>query len=121
MSKETLLDNFETLFKTVFQPVLRILSSWNTKFPGGGDARAALCHNYVDLLTVWSLKLERELARELMTAPLQQFFSCFELVHMKKREINLDSSSFMDVSSSVDDGEGEAKDIPKSPGECLAW
>ncbi|XP_031561035.1 WD repeat-containing protein 81-like isoform X2 [Actinia tenebrosa] len=116
MSKETFVDNFETLFKSLFQPVLRILSSWNTKFPGGGDARAALCHNYVDLLTVLSLKLERELARELMIAPLQQFFSCFELVHLKKKEYKLGRSSFIVVSSSVSLTDSPVPQIPETQG-----
>ena len=70
--------------KEVFQPVIRVLSSYATAFPGGVAARQAICRSYIDVLTVVCLKLERELARENMTAPLQQFFSCFELDRMRK-------------------------------------
>ncbi|XP_048586310.1 WD repeat-containing protein 81 isoform X1 [Nematostella vectensis] len=117
MSKETLVDNFETLVKTVFQPVLRILSSWNIKFPGGGEARAALCHSYVDLLTALSMKLERELTRELMTAPLQQFFSCFALVHLKK-EYRLGGASSTAVTSTAMGGnEGSQTNLLEPQGD----
>ena len=104
----------------VFQPLLRILASSNLKFPGGGSARAALCHSYVDLLTALSQKLERELAQDLMTPLVQQFFSCFELVHMKKKVYKLGASSFTAVSSiersiSVKDKSFEVEDKEKSP------
>ena len=89
----------QTFSHGVFQPLLRILASSNLKFPGGGSARTALCHSYVDLLTALSQKLERELAREFMTPLVQQFFSCFELVHMKKKVFKLGESSFTAVTS----------------------
>ena len=68
----------------VFQPIIRTLSSYTLTFPGGVAARQAICRSYIDVLTAVCLKLERDLARENMTAPVQQFFSCFELERMRK-------------------------------------
>ena len=72
----------------IFQPVIRILSSYTLPFPGGIAARQAICRSYIDVLTVVCLKLERDLARDYMTAPLQQFFSCFELERMRTIKMN---------------------------------
>lgn len=68
----------------LFQPIIHILSSYTLAFPGGVAARQALCRSYIDVLTAVCLKLERELARENMTAPVQHFFSCFELERIRK-------------------------------------
>ena len=96
LSRDTLCSYSESELMTgVFQPVIRILSSYSLTFPGGVAARQAICRSYIDVLTVVCLKLERELARENMTAPLQQFFSCFELERMrqlKKNEMEENSS-----------------------------
>ena len=89
LSRDTLSRYSEPdLMTGVFQPVIRILSSYNLTFPGGVAARQAICRSYIDVLTVVCLKLERELARENMTAPLQQFFSCFELERMRQLKEN---------------------------------
>lgn len=130
MSQDALVASFETFFHSVFQPVFRILSSRTLSFPGGPVARAALCHSYVDLLTALCLKLERDLARELMTAPLQQFFSCFELVHLKKKELRLGDVSFTGVtdeeaSQNQEEGEpstaGSHEICPLASGHIIAF
>lgn len=78
----------------VFQPIIHTLSSYTLTFPGGVAARQAICRSYIDVLTAVCLKLERDLARENMTAPVQQFFSCFELERMGKiTESELGNSS----------------------------
>ena len=97
VSQDSLVDNFEAFFHSVFQPVFRILSSRTLSFPGGPVAREALCYSYVDLITALCRKLGRDLARDLMTAPLQQFFSCFELVHLKAKELRLGEVAFIGV------------------------
>lgn len=89
LSRDTLSSYTESELMTgVFQPVIRILSSYTLTFPGGVTARQAICRSYIDVLTVVCSKLERELARENMTAPLQQFFSCFELERMRTIKMN---------------------------------
>jgi len=110
----------------VFQPVIRILSSYTLTFPGGVTARQAICRSYIDVLTVVCLKLERELARENMTAPLQQFFSCFELERMRtiKRNEMEGKSSPMEHEACFGDGEEfkvatEGRDEKDTSGECI--
>lgn len=89
LSRDTLASNTESQLMTgIFQPVIRILSSYTLTFPGGFSARQAICRSYIDVLTVVCLKLEREFARDYMTAPLQQFFSCFELERMRTIKMN---------------------------------
>ena len=100
LSRDTLSSHSESQLMTgVFQPVIRILSSYTLTFPGGVAARQAICRSYIDVLTVVCLKLERELARENMTASLQQFFSCFELERMRRIKENEKQA----ISSPVDD------------------
>ena len=104
LSRDTLCKYSEGKLMTgVFQPVIRILSSYTLTFPGGVAARQAICRSYIDVLTAVCLKLERELARETMTAPVQQFFSCFELrarTENEKRENSPPSDK--DIQDSVD-------------------
>lgn len=104
LSRDTLCKYSEGKLMTgVFQPVIRILSSYTLTFPGGVAARQAICRSYIDVLTAVCLKLERELARETMTAPVQQFFSCFELRARTENEKKENSPpSDKDIQDSVD-------------------
>lgn len=126
LSRDTLSSYTESELMTgVFQPVIRILSSYNLTFPGGVTARQAICRSYIDVLTVVCLKLERELARENMTAPLQQFFSCFELERMRtiKRNEMEEKSSPAEHEAGFSTGEefqvdSERRDEKDTSGEC---
>lgn len=127
LSRDTLSSYTESELMTgVFQPVIRILSSYNLTFPGGVTARQAICRSYIDVLTVVCLKLERELARENMTAPLQQFFSCFELERMRtiKRNEMEGNSSPVEHEAGFGTGEefegdSERRDEKDTLGECI--
>lgn len=127
ISRDTLSSYTESHLMTgVFQPVIRILSSYTLTFPGGVTARQAICRSYIDVLTVVCLKLERELARENMTAPLQQFFSCFELKRMraiKMNEMEEESSSVGNDTGSGKavefEGASEGRDERDSSGACI--
>lgn len=128
LSRDTLSSYTESELMTgVFQPVIRILSSYTLIFPGGVAARQAICRSYIDVLTVVCLKLERELARENMTAPLQQFFSCFELERMrmlKMNEMEDDSSSPLGRETGSDNGQelegaSEGRDERDTSGVCI--
>lgn len=107
----------------VFQPVIRILSSYNLTFPGGVTARQAICRSYIDVLTVVCSKLERELARENMTAPVQQFFSCFELERMRAIMMNEMKSSPVEHEQDFGIGEefgaAEGRDEKDTSSECI--
>lgn len=127
LSRDTLSTYTESELMTgVFQPVIRILSSYNLTFPGGVTARQAICRSYIDVLTVVCLKLERELARENMTAPLQQFFSCFELERMrmiKTNEMEGKSSPVREETGSENavevEGASEGSDEKDTSGACI--
>ena len=127
LSRDTLSSYTESELMTgVFQPVIRILSSYNLTFPGGVTARQEICRSYIDVLTVVCLKLERELARENMTAPLQQFFSCFELERMRttKRNEMEGKSSPVEREAGFSTGEelegdSERRDEKDTSGECI--
>ena len=108
----------------IFQPVIRILSSYTLKFPGGFSARQAICRSYIDVLTVVCLKLEREFARDYMTAPLQQFFSCFELERMKTMKMNEKKHGFSPLANytSFNDGlELDGASEEKDEGHMSGW
>lgn len=127
LSRDTLSSYTESELMTgVFQPVIRILSSYNLTFPGGVTARQAICRSYIDVLTVVCLKLERELARENMTAPLQQFFSCFELERMRTIKRNEMEGKFSPVEREAGfgtgeefEGDSERRDEKDTLGECI--
>ena len=127
LSRDTLSSYTESELMTgVFQPVIRILSSYNLTFPGGVTARQAICRSYIDVLTVVCLKLERELARENMTAPLQQFFSCFELERMRTIKMNGMEGKPSSVEHEASFGTGEefegaseGRDEKDTSGECI--
>ena len=108
LSRDTLCSYSESQLMTgVFQPVIRILSSYSLTFPGGVAARQAICRSYIDVLTVVCTKLERDLARENLTAPLQQFFSCFELERMRQIKENKKEEN----SSPVDENAVDIEDV----------
>ena len=127
ISRDTLSSYTESHLMTgFFQPVIRILSSYTLTFPGGVTARQAICRSYIDVLTVVCSKLERELARENMMAPLQQFFSCFELERMraiKMNEMEEDSSSLGNDTGSGSaaeyEGASEGGDEKDTSGACI--
>ena len=125
LSRDTLSSYIESdLMTGVFQPVIRILSSYNLTFPGGVTARQAICRSYIDVLTVVCSKLERELARENMTAPVQQFFSCFELERMRAIMMNEMKSSPVEHEQGFGTGEefegaAEGRDEKDTSSECI--
>ena len=124
LSRDTLSSYIESdLMTGVFQPVIRILSSYNLTFPGGVTARQAICRSYIDVLTVVCSKLERELARENMTAPVQQFFSCFELERMRAIMMNEIKSSPVEHEQGFGTGEefgaAEGRDEKDTSSECI--
>lgn len=120
LSRDTLSSHSESELMTgVFQPVIRILSSYTLTFPGGVAARQAICRSYIDVLTVVCLKLERELARENMTAALQQFFSCFELERMRQiKEKQANSSPVDDIALDIEDALN-GRDDRNTTGVCV--
>ena len=71
----------QVVFRKVLQPLVNVVQSCQLSFPSGGQARAVLCYKLVDVMTTVGLRIGREMAREHMTATLQHFFVCFELVH----------------------------------------
>nr|XP_006817040.1 PREDICTED: WD repeat-containing protein 81-like [Saccoglossus kowalevskii] len=81
LSDSILMNCLKSFSQNILQPVICILSSLCISFPGGGHARSILCYKLVDVITVIAVRIGREMARENMTALLQQFFCCFDIVH----------------------------------------
>ncbi|XP_077992246.1 WD repeat-containing protein 81-like [Glandiceps talaboti] len=81
LSDAVLMRSLKSFFQNILHPLISILSSKYIGFPGGGHARAVLCHKMVDVITMITFRIGREMAREHMTTLLQQFFGCFDVIH----------------------------------------
>lgn len=85
-------DFLQVLSQDVFEPLLRLLSSFKP-FTSGWLVRSVLLHSLVDLLAKLSQRLGQLDARDVMTPLLQRFFSCFDCVYRLERKD--DSSSLV--------------------------
>ncbi|XP_065056513.1 WD repeat-containing protein 81-like isoform X2 [Rhopilema esculentum] len=80
LKPETLTDKMEALSQEIFEPLLRLLSSFK-QFSSGFQSRSLLLHSLVGLMAALSQTLGQLDAREVMTPLLQRFFSCFDCVY----------------------------------------
>ena len=55
------------------------MTSRTVAFPGGSRARRAICLKVIDSLYVISVRIGREMTRQLMTTVLQRLFAAFDV------------------------------------------
>ncbi|XP_070577018.1 WD repeat-containing protein 81-like isoform X2 [Ptychodera flava] len=87
ISDAMLMRQIRDFFTNILQPLISIVASKYISFPGGGHARSVLCYKLVDVMTLISVRIGREMARENMTSLLQHFFCCFDVVHNPDKEV----------------------------------
>ncbi len=95
----------ESIFKDIVVPLLRIVSSTTTSFPGKHRTRTVICHRIIDALYIISLRIGFEMTRENMTFVLQKFFAAFNRVYDSKFLENREMSSL-----SAPENEGQEKE-----------
>lgn len=86
-SNETLLGLMEDLSSSYFQPLLNLLCSNRHVFPGGSEARMALCYSLVQLLKHACARLGPSRSSEVLMDVLKCFFCSYSTAHGKEAPI----------------------------------
>ncbi|ESO90187.1 hypothetical protein LOTGIDRAFT_233981 [Lottia gigantea] len=72
-------------------PIIKLVTSPNTSFPGGSLIRTVICHKIIDVLYILGLRLGFQMTRLHLNQAMQIFFDAFNCVHGKHLLTSLNS------------------------------
>uniref|UniRef100_UPI00398F874B WD repeat-containing protein 81 n=1 Tax=Pristiophorus japonicus TaxID=55135 RepID=UPI00398F874B len=80
LSDTTLMDVLPKINQDVLLPVLEALTSPNTSFPSGAQARSVLCVKTLSLIALVCLRIGQEMVTQHMSDTLRRFFAGFSVL-----------------------------------------
>ncbi|XP_067864675.1 WD repeat-containing protein 81 [Heptranchias perlo] len=93
MSDTTLMDVLPKINQEVLLPVLEVLTSPNTSFPSGAQARSVLCVKTLSLIALVCLRIGQEMVTQHMSETLRSFFEGFSVLPGLKEQMGVTADS----------------------------
>ncbi|XP_007894685.2 WD repeat-containing protein 81 [Callorhinchus milii] len=96
LSDTTLMDVLPKINQDVLLPVLDVLTSCDTSFPSGAQARSVLCIKTLSLIALVCLRIGQEMVQQHMSDTLRSFFGGFSVLRDLKEQMGTRSENSHD-------------------------